>query len=47
MKTSSSLGFGERTVQVPVRGSIVLDLPAEGIDGLVGHEAEDTVLNMR
>ena len=53
MKTSRSLGFGERTVEVPgsafiaLRGAVVLDLPTESIDGLVGHSAEETVRNER
>jgi sporulation protein YlmC with PRC-barrel domain len=53
MKTSRSLGFGERTVRVPgsvfiaLRGAVVLDLPAESMDVLVDSEAEETVLNER
>ena len=53
MKTSRSLGFGERTVRVPgsvfiaLRGAVVLDLPAESMDVLVDSEPEETVLNER
>jgi sporulation protein YlmC with PRC-barrel domain len=48
MKTSRSLGFGERTVKVPgsafiaLRGSVVLDLPAQSMDVLVEQNLEDT-----
>jgi sporulation protein YlmC with PRC-barrel domain len=48
MRTSRRLGFGERTVRVPsaafvaLRGAVVLDLPAESMDALVGHTAEET-----
>jgi sporulation protein YlmC with PRC-barrel domain len=41
MNTSRSLGFGELTVRVPgsafiaLRGSVVLDLPAQSMDALV------------
>lgn len=46
MKTSRSLGFGERTVMVPggafiaLRGSVVLDLPSASMDALVELNAE-------
>jgi NAD(P)-dependent dehydrogenase (short-subunit alcohol dehydrogenase family) len=52
MRTSRRLGFGERIVRVPsaafiaLRGT-VLDLPAESMDALVGHSAEETVRNER
>ena len=48
MKTSRSLGFGERTVRVPgsafiaLRGSVVLDLPAQSMDVLVEQGLEET-----
>lgn len=48
MKTSRSLGFGERTVRVPgsafiaLRGSVVLDLPAQGVDALVEQGLKET-----
>jgi sporulation protein YlmC with PRC-barrel domain len=48
MKTSRSLGFGERTVRVPgsafiaLRGSVVLDLPAQSMDVLVEQNLEET-----
>lgn len=53
MKTSRSLGFGERAVKVPgatfiaLRGAIVLDLPSESMDVLVDHDVEESVLNER
>jgi len=51
MKTSSSLGFGERTVRIPgsafiaLRGSVVLDLPAQSMDVLVEQYAEEAADN--
>ena len=53
MKTSRSLGFGERAVKVPgaafiaLRGAIVLDLPSGIRDVLVDHDVEGSVLNER
>jgi sporulation protein YlmC with PRC-barrel domain len=49
MKASRSLGFGERTVRVPgsafvaLRGSVVLDLPAQSMDVLVEQGEEEPV----
>ena len=48
MNTSRNLGFGERIVQVPggafiaLRGSVVLDLPAQSMDVLVEQSLEET-----
>jgi sporulation protein YlmC with PRC-barrel domain len=48
MKTSSTLGFGERIVRVPgsafiaLRGSVVLDLPAQSMDALVEQGLNET-----
>jgi hypothetical protein len=45
MKTDQTLGFGERTVEVPgsafiaLRGAVVLDLPAASMDALIEYQA--------
>jgi len=47
MRTARNLGFGERTVRVPgsafiaLRGSVVLDLPAQSMDVLVEQSLEE------
>ena len=44
MKTDRTLGFGERTVEVPgsafiaLRGAVVLDLPAASMDALIEYQ---------
>jgi sporulation protein YlmC with PRC-barrel domain len=53
MKTSRNLGFGERTVRLPgsafiaLRGSVVLDLPAQSMDALIEHGAEEPLPSER
>ena len=48
MNTSRKLGFGGRIVRVPggafiaLRGSVVLDLPAQSMDVLVEQSLEET-----
>jgi sporulation protein YlmC with PRC-barrel domain len=53
MKTSRTLGFGERTVRVPgsafiaLRGAVVLDLPAQSMDAMIEHGTEEPMRNER
>jgi sporulation protein YlmC with PRC-barrel domain len=51
MKTDQTLGFGERTVEVPgsafiaLRGAVVLHLPAASMDALIEYQADKAESN--